>query len=341
MKQVRLFSEWLDRWQDGEAILSKLTPGGNRVWEDVRFTFAPIDAPDYAVAFHNPKAYTTTLRCPPEHVWAVMQEPPGLFSPIHRSDRCYARVYTCDESLQGSRYIHRQPPFPWLIERDYDYLRACAIPPKEQSLSFITSTLAHFPGHRRRLAFLERIRPQLDFDLYGRGFAPIEDKWDALAPYRYSIVVENYSGPYYWSEKLADCLLAWTLPIYYGATNISDYLPSEAMVCIDVDDPLAVDRIREVVNSALWQQRLDAIAEARQLILNAHQPVAFLAGEIRAHERQGCAGLHVPRRHTLYRTQRSWSGRLLRHALSGVPRPVRDQVAEGVQRRIRGHEKSR
>ena len=64
---------------------------------------------------------------------------------------------------------------------------------------------ATLAGHRYRLEFLRRLREHIDLDLYGRGFAPIEDKWQALAPYRYSIAFENAAAPYYFTEKIMDC----------------------------------------------------------------------------------------------------------------------------------------
>ena len=141
-----------------------------------------------------------------------------------------------------------------------------------------------FKGHRDRLAFLERIKGKLAFDLYGRGFRFVEDKWDGLAPYRYAIAVENHSNPYYWSEKLFDCFLAWTMPIYYGCTEITRYFPAEAMVQIDINDPDAVERIREAVASDRWRRNRDAIAHARELVLNSYQFFPFFARAIKAHE---------------------------------------------------------
>ncbi|HEX3036792.1 MAG TPA: glycosyltransferase family 10, partial [Thermodesulfobacteriota bacterium] len=147
---------------------------------------------------------------------------------MHRGLPSYHRIYTPDvEDLRGKRYIHRQPALPWLVNKDYDYLIDCGVPTKERCLSWITSNLRWLPVHRARMHFLESISEQIEFDLFGKGFVYIEDKWDGLAPYQYSFAIENYRNPYYWSEKIADCLLAWTMPIYYGCTRIIEYFPSE------------------------------------------------------------------------------------------------------------------
>jgi hypothetical protein len=39
----------------------------------------------------------------------------------------------------------------------------------------------------------------------------------------YSIVVESSSEPNYFTEKLIDCLVTKTIPIYWGCPNISEY----------------------------------------------------------------------------------------------------------------------
>jgi hypothetical protein len=136
------------------------------------------------------------------------------------------------------------------------------------------------------MAFLEAIRGELKFDLFGRGFGLVEDKWQAVASYRYSIAVENYSNPYYWSEKIADCFLGWSMPIYYGCTRITDYFPAESMILIDIHRPDdALERIREALQSGRWQKNLDAIRFAREQVLERYQFFPFVAAQIQREER--------------------------------------------------------
>lgn len=283
---VRLIKNWTS------PDLMRQTPGGSGVWDGIRFTEEPVEACDYVVVL-NYTPEPVTVSCPPGHVWALMQEPPThTFADLHRAGAVFSRVYTTDARLRGRRYVHSQPALPWHVGRTYDELCALPIPDKPRRLSWITSSTSQLEGHRARLRFLERLRGEVDFDLYGRGFNPIADKWDGLAPYRYSLAVENFRGPYYWTEKLADCFLAWTMPIYCGCTRIDAYFPAGAMVHIDLDDPHAVERIREVAASNLWRERQGAIAEARELVLNRYQLFPFLAGEIRA--QQAREGAHSP-----------------------------------------------
>jgi hypothetical protein len=278
MRVVRLIKDW-DR---PEVTLQ--TPGARGVWEDVQFTAEPVEQCDYVVVL-NRVPQETVVRCPPEHIWAFMQEPPvPEFRWLRKGFDQYARIYTPDVSLRESRVIHSHGVMFWHVNRDYDFIRQCPPPEKPKTLSWITSSASRFRGHKRRLAFLRRLQAQVDFDLWGRGFRPIDDKWDGLAPYRYSMAVENYRGPNYWSEKLADCYLGWVMPIYCGCTNITDYFPKESFVSIDIEDRDAVKIVQETIKSDLWLRRRDAIAYARELVLQRYQFFPFVTEQIRTFE---------------------------------------------------------
>lgn len=279
MTQVRIIKDW--DWPD----LLRQTPNHSGIWEGIKFTLDPVEACDYVIVL-NGASKVTTVTCPPEHIWSMIQEPPTEFrKPWHVNPSYSFRMYTTDVELTDSQYIHSQPAISWQVNKDYDFLISAEVPEKTRQLSWITSRLTNLKGHRARMAFLSQIQGKLEFDLWGRGFTPIEDKWDGLAPYRYSIAVENYSNPLYWSEKLADCYLAWCMPIYYGCTRITDYFPAESLIQIDINQPDgAIEIIREAIASNAWQRNLDAIAHARELLLNRYQFFPFMVRQIRHFE---------------------------------------------------------
>ena len=271
-------------WPSPETMLQQ-TPKRSGIWEDMMFTYDAVDECDYVIVL-NSASDATTVTCPLEHIWSIIQEPPTEFRRSWHANASYSfRTFTTDISRIGVEYIQSQPALGWHVRRDYDFLTALSVPEKTHQLSWITSKLCTLKGHRKRMKFLNRIQGKLAFDLWGRGFTPIEDKWDGLAPYRYSIAVENYSNPLYWSEKLADCYLAWCMPIYYGCTRITDYFPAESLIQIDINQPeTAVEQIKEAMDNNAWARNLDAIAHARELILNRYQLFPFLVNQIRHFE---------------------------------------------------------
>jgi hypothetical protein len=257
------------------------TPNHSGQWDNMEFTFDSVSNPDFVVII-NFVPELTVVECSPENIWAIIQEPPvPNYKWFAKGFEKFSRVYTTDISLKGTKYIHTQPALRWYVDKDYNYLKSCQVPDKTGQLSWITSNKKLFKGHQARLDFLEKISQVLEIDLWGNGFRRIPDKWDGLASYKYSLAIENYSGLHYWSEKLADCFLSYTMPIYYGCVNLSDYFPKESFIWIDINKPKeAIEIIQEAIASQRWEKNLEAITHARELILDEYQFFPFFARQI-------------------------------------------------------------
>ena len=160
------------------------------------------------------------------------------------------------------------------MNKTFNQLLALEMPSKPKTLSWVVGNARDLPGHRKRLAFLAYIQRKgsLNIDLFGRAVQFIEDKWDGLAPYQYSLAIENSSSPDYWTEKIADCFLSWSVPIYYGCTNLEDYFPPDSFIRIDIDSPVeAFESVKTIIKRDNWEKRLPALKEARDLVLHRYQ----------------------------------------------------------------------
>jgi hypothetical protein len=273
-----------DNWGDLDDALRFLTPGGRGVWGDVAFVRDDRQPADWAVFFNGPGDTVVRLRASPNRVIFAVGEPPTpTHWPMHLGQGHGTLVLTPDEHVVSRRStVRRHQISPcmtrtWSVRRTYDELRATTVREKPKRLSWVTSNLALIAGHRLRLQFLERLRAGVEFDLFGRGFSPLADKWDGIAPYRYSIAFENTRAPYYFTEKLMDCFVAETMPIYYGSPRIAEFFPPESMVLLDPEDPHAVEHVREVVASDLWLRRRGAILEAKRLTLEKYNLFAQIS----------------------------------------------------------------
>jgi hypothetical protein len=317
MITVRLIHFWRENFD-------KCTPGNSGVWDQILFTSHPVKVCDYAIVIHRIPDWVIDLTCPPEHLWLAHFEPPiDFWMAMLLDDDRYARVFTTDPALQDERFVHTNPLHQWMIKRDYDFLSRLEVPEKTRQCSWIMRKITVFPGHQARQRFLDRITGKLDFDLFGRGYAFLDDKWDGLAPHRYSFVIENHQNDLYWTEKIMDCFLTWTMPIYFGARKITDYFPAESMIRIDIEDPDVVDKIKSAMARGAWEKNLDAIREARRRVLNEHHILAKLARSIHAHENEGFCDRHMPTRNTMYRVPTTRNGRILRRLLEALPHPVK------------------
>ena len=263
--------------------LERQLPDGSNSWGGVRFVVDDVAEPCDVLVVLNKLTSSVEVDC--GEVWQIVQEPPlPAFPWIFDGQGAYARVFSPKRPRLRSRtrrHVCSHGAVPWYIDKSFSELSVLAPPAKTERLSWITSDKTFLPGHKRRLRFLEELRrKQVALHLYGRGFDPIENKFDALASYRYSLAVENYSGPDYWTEKLADCFLSWTMPIYFGCTNLAAYFPAASFVQLDISDHLAPDKVRRIVDSDLYLENRDAIAEARRRILYEYQLFPFIVNHL-------------------------------------------------------------
>jgi len=106
------------------------------------------------------------------------------------------------------------------------------LPMKKTAMcSLIASAKRDSQGHKLRHAVVDWVRDTgQDVTVMGRGYTPFEKKSDGLAPYRYSVVIENVRETNYFSEKLMDAVLCSTVPIYWGCPNLERFIDPEGII---------------------------------------------------------------------------------------------------------------
>lgn len=277
---VRILKYW--KYPD----LLRQTPGSKGIWSGVHFIVDEPGKADYVV-IHGHAEKPAWVKCPKGHIWLVMGEPPNENAGSwHKISGGVDRIYMTDEGRISDKHFLSNSYLPWWVDKDYDFLEACPPCQKTQSLSWITSNNTVYAGHRYRMNYLDKVREMEELHLYGRGFAPIEGKWEGLAPYRYTIAFENYSNSHYWTEKVMDAFLAWTMPIYYGCTQLDKFFPRDSFVQLDPENPDPMSFLREVLKSGLQERNLEAIAEARRRVLNDYNLFNVLTQEIAVNQMQ-------------------------------------------------------
>jgi hypothetical protein len=142
---------------------------------------------------------------------------------------------------------------------------------KIRNLSIIASARAHLEGHKlRHQAVSWLLAEGIEADVLGRGYKPFENKADGLAPYRFSIVIENSREPGYFTEKLLDAFMCRTVPIYWGAPDAADYFDGGGMIlCDSLDDIKAAVRL---VSEDNYRARAAAIERNRALAAGLGDP---------------------------------------------------------------------
>ncbi len=94
-----------------------------------------------------------------------------------------------------------------------------------------------YAERRKAISYFSRACPQ-SFDLYG-GYWPeqrvwkgtIPAKWDTLKQYKFCLCYENMGNQKgYITEKLFDCFVGGCVPIYLGASNVTDVIPKACFI---------------------------------------------------------------------------------------------------------------
>ncbi|MDQ3046993.1 MAG: glycosyltransferase family 10, partial [Bacteroidota bacterium] len=189
---VRIVKDW--RFPD----ILRQTPGNTGVWENVTFTEDKAAEVDLLVVLNAPN-YSFTVKC--SEKWLLSQESPIDFYTWHkRSFPHFDKVFSF---WNEPGILHDQTSLPWHINKSYDELLALSesdLGGKKNELSWVTSNYTNKPGHVLRMSLLSYLQEKgLQFDLFGKGFNPIDDKFNGIFPYKYSLAIENYSCNDYWT----------------------------------------------------------------------------------------------------------------------------------------------
>lgn len=90
-----------------------------------------------------------------------------------------------------------------------------------------------YPSSQYLKPFKPIIRPiyKILFPQYTSYRGEIKSKHDILKQYKFSICYENARDiPGYITEKIFDCFFAGCIPIYLGASNVTDYIPEKCFI---------------------------------------------------------------------------------------------------------------
>ncbi|WP_051646215.1 hypothetical protein [Allgaiera indica] len=171
-----------------------------------------------------------------------------------RHHRRFHRILTCNPGLlaaipNGLDFVFGSTWVPEWRETDLT---------KTGMLSLIASGKRDLPGHKLRHEMVDWLRAGGGAaDVMGGGYVPFERKSEGLAPYRYSLVIENVRERGYFTEKLVDALLCRTLPIYWGAPDIANYFDPAGMILCE--NRAQMEAAVRAMSEADYNARADAL----------------------------------------------------------------------------------
>lgn len=150
---------------------------------------------------------------------------------------------------------------------------------KTKFMSMVVSNKPGTPLQRARLKLAKTLHENYPglVDIYGRGINEIKDKADALDPYLFSIAIENSYIPNYMTEKLTDCFVSMTIPLYSGCPNASNYY--SGFIEIDPWDIEAViTKIHNLHNNAeiVYKDYISRLRTSRQSLIYKNSIIAWI-----------------------------------------------------------------
>lgn len=150
---------------------------------------------------------------------------PEIYNIVEIRNLQYEAIATHANNLKSkNKFITIPPCFPsWISETD------CLIYEKTKNLSMIASSKIMCEGHKYRQEIASQLNDILDLFGFGRSQS-IENKINGLRNYRFSVAMENSLVSTYYTEKIIDCFLTGTIPIYWGCPSIGNIFDSEGII---------------------------------------------------------------------------------------------------------------
>jgi hypothetical protein len=290
MLHVNVISRHLDR-----SILRQ-TPGQSGRWGECIFTINAREGRFDCIVGYDDFREPLTFECPREGLIFITGEPPGIKHYDTRFLAQFHRVLTPHSDIAHGGLVDSHCGMPWhvgvvhagdgatKVNLTFDDLVA-ARPAKTKLLSVIAARRNVTPAHKQRHALVTALQSRFgdQVEVFGRDIRAVDDKWDAVAPYRYHVALENSRIANYWTEKLSDCFLADALPFYWGCPNLDRFFPEGSYQTINLYDPAsAVRTIERLIESQAYERSATARAAARDAVLRRHNFFAVIDETCRA-----------------------------------------------------------
>ena len=105
-------------------------------------------------------------------------------------------------------------------------------------VSFLCGVKNYLPGHILRHEVYDNLHKVKCSGLLQKiVYTGIKTKHNIFTTSQYSIAIENTQHKNYFTEKIIDCFLTKTIPLYWGCPNIGDFFDTAGVIKInDCDD---------------------------------------------------------------------------------------------------------
>jgi hypothetical protein len=95
------------------------------------------------------------------------------------------------------------------------------------------------------------------------------------------MVIENVRKDFWFTEKIIDCFVTGTVPVYYGCPSIGDFFNTDGI--IQFENPVNLSEIIKNLNHDIYSSKIKAIEEnfttAKKYLLAENQIFKYFNNE--------------------------------------------------------------
>jgi hypothetical protein len=289
--KVKLFAWWTSTPEITERFKRQFI---GSYYNDPNVTLTCEEDYDYAVVFGYTKE---TIKTDKEHTLYFFMEPSWSPNWDRNAYMKSTRVFCTSKKLFGNyeEFVEHKAFTLYGGHNDQffdiDYILNYNKTEKNNNTSFVVTNRGSSPvtgGHegniyRQRVELAETcLKNNLNVDIYGflweysaYNSHPLVKgtcytKFIALDDYKFSIGIENSEEQNYITEKLYDILFFNTVPVYFGAPNITDY-PEIENACVILKDLNNVDECINIINNLsneLYYEKMKSISSLKQTLFD-------------------------------------------------------------------------
>jgi hypothetical protein len=194
----------------------------------------------YVVVWNKPGCPTKELykKFPQKKLLLFMWEPPSVIQYTPEQLSHYKRVYTWDDDLVDNKKFFKF----YYPELKPMMTNLPAFEEKKLVTQISSNKKSKHPNelYSERESVIQFFEDKNDFDFYGfawekKGYknyrGSIQNKLETLKDYRFNVCYENiHDVKGYITEKIFDSFAAGAIPIYWGASNVTDYIPKNCFI---------------------------------------------------------------------------------------------------------------
>ncbi len=224
---------------------------------------------------------------------ALLLEPPTVDQQSYQNTyhNVYHRIYTFFDTLvDNKKYFKLFYPQPTLEfkgdEISFGQKKLCTLIASDKS-SVHPQEL--YSQRKAIIQFFEQQYTRNDFEFYGNGWnaqtyknykGSIVCKLNVLKNYKFCICYENMKNTSgYITEKIFDALIAGCIPIYWGARNITAYIPEN---CLILRERFVTDQeLYTFIKNMSWQDYENYIKNIKKYL--AHKKAQLFSVEYFVH----------------------------------------------------------